>query len=45
MLTVHGGGFEGDAHYHVDKTFFETLLASPPSMVTGNGAVTGGAMR
>lgn len=33
MLTVHGSGFEGDAHYHVDKTFFQTLLDSPPSMV------------
>jgi len=33
MMTVHGSGFEGDAPYHVDKTFLGVLLESTPYMV------------
>lgn len=33
MFTVHGSEFEGDGPYSVDKTFFQALLDSSPSMV------------
>ena len=33
MYTVHGTDFEGDGPYHTDKTFFQALLSSAPSIV------------
>ena len=33
MYTVHGTDFEGDGPYHTDKSFFQTLLSSAPSIV------------